>query len=244
MKKAIGFWTGLALGVLLAIMAPARADTIFQSALLPPGYPVGPYDVPTGYSISSDVFQGVRFTTMQDLIITGLGVRAGISEGRGNELLFLALVPLASPTAFPTSPTLPNAIFHGVFTPPKRINGGRVGSADGAVPTNFLLPAGSYSLIAGSGLFGATGEGYAPTNNVQLGYTGYFFYASYNSRFNGGFNNEPGVKVRFFVEGHDVPAVVPATAPEPGTLALLATGGLPLLGFWHRRRQPEEAETT
>jgi hypothetical protein len=243
MRKAIGLRLGLALGVLLATIAPTRAETIFQSALLPPNFPIGDPPV-SGGSIDPDVFVGVRFTTAQDLIITGLGMRASVTEGLGNELLFLALTPLSSPSAFPSSPTLSDAIFHSLFAPPKWINGNRVGSADGMVSTHFLLPAGNYALIGGSGLFGATGSGGFTSTNVDIGYEGQFFWSVFNNAHqdNGFSNSFREWPARFFVEGHAVPTAVPASTPEPGTLALLATGGLPLLGFW-RQRRAETART-
>jgi hypothetical protein len=103
-----------------------------------------------------------------------------------------------------------------------------VAASDTTLTTHFLLHAGSYSLIAGSGLFGATGFGFAPKNNVNGSTQQFFYYQPGNRWVQNGFQNDPTLNLRFFVEGHPV-------APEPGSLALLALGGLPLLACWRRR---------
>jgi hypothetical protein len=204
----------LVLALLLVCGAKANADILFESAQ------IGELGANGGADISAWQFLGVRFTTTQDETVTGLGIHAGVSRASkiGNGMIFLAITPLSSPGGFPKTLTLDDAILDGLLSPP-------FPSADVSLPTDFLLPAGDYALVAGAGSFGATGDAFAPQDNEDIGTPRYFFYSAQNGLFvDGGIRD-----IRFFVEGHPV-------TPEPSSTALLATGMFPLLGFLSRRK--------
>src|SRR5690606_14819559 len=45
-----------------------------------------------------------------------------------------------------------------------------------SVATDFILPAGNWSIVVGSNQAGATASAVAPDNNVNIGTPGYFFF--------------------------------------------------------------------
>ena len=148
--------------------------------------------------------------------------------------IFLALVPANTSNSgifntpdLPLDFTLSDALYHTAFTGPAT-------NADVAAATSFVLPAGTYDLIAGSGAFGTSGEGFvtegetligSPTLVVgepafQLGGSGSqetFYSQAGNYNFTG----------RFFVAG--VPAVPEASTPV-SLGVMLGLGGLALVG--------------
>ncbi len=137
-----------------------------------------------GFSLTSSQFLGVRFTTTQSLTITSLGGHYQASSGTH----FVAIVPIDTATNLPFTTTLSDAVGFVVTTFP-------ASSAEVTLPTSFTLPAGSWAIIVGSGRFGASGFGAAPSNNTDIGTPGYFFFNGTGWQ-NGGFS-----RVRMFVKG-------------------------------------------
>lgn len=149
-------------GLMLPVFFPfhrAHATIILERASL------GQTGFPGGFGVNNGQFWGARFATAQDFIVTDLRIHAG---GFGS--LFFAINPLNPITNFPNSLTLNDAVFAGLinFPPSAGFNNPAL-SDELSLSTNFLLPAGNYSVIAGSGLFGATGAGFAPDNNTDIG---------------------------------------------------------------------------
>ncbi len=172
------------------VCCPAQSQVIYQSAI------AGPL-ANTGLFVDNSQILGVRFTTTQAYRVTN--IRFNVS---GNGTLFAAINPLNAATPFPANRNLSDAVFATTFTP-----AGGVSSVL-AIPAHAVLFPGTYSLLIGSGLFGATGNGLAPSNATDIG-TPRYFYSNLNGFIDGGFSS-----ALFEVEG------VP-TVPEPGSVALL-----------------------
>jgi len=202
-------------GLALMSMAvlPAKAATLHESATFSDSSS-------GGYTLSTEQFLASRFTLSQSSTVTAIGGGIG-----GNGTLFGAIIPLSSPTETPSylPYDLPSyALGFTVFNAP-------FGTADFTTPLSLSLNAGTYALVFGSGLFGATGSGFMGLTGVDFPIASYFF-ATINNGFNT-FTNGGFSQTRFVVEG-DL-----STVPLPAALPLYATG-LGIAGFvaWRRKR--------
>jgi hypothetical protein len=125
--------------------------------------------------------------------------------------LFGAIVPLAPGAALPGD-VASTAVAHTVFTP----NGG-----DQTVSISGLLAPGTYALIFGAGLFGATGSSGLVSGQTALGTPS--------------FVQVDGSGASAFTDDTLRFVVLATPVPEPATAALWAAGAL-LLGLASRRR--------
>jgi hypothetical protein len=177
--------------------SPAPAVIIYESATL------GTTGVAFGTSISSTQFFGARFSVDQTVTVTDIG---GHILATGD--LFGAIVSLSGPTAFPTGSPFDIGEVLGVtvFTP-------GFPSSDFRTPLSVALTPGDYALVFGSGLFGATGGGSMPTNNVPIPGGSRFVWngPAWSESGIGGFTH------RFVVEG---------VIPEASSAILFAIGTL------------------
>jgi hypothetical protein len=219
-RQTLSLLFSLAVGSLL-LGAPARADTLLQTATL------GPTGQGLLFStvIDSINYVGARFQTTQSFTLTDVQIHAA-TFGTGNNLLFAAIVPVTSLSSFPSSTLIANSNpveFH-TFTAPVS------NSALITIPFTGSLPAGFFALVFGSGEFGATGGGIATQNNPDIGSPAYLVKLS-NQYFNVG---APNFHDMFFAV-HGTTGVASA-APEPASLALLTLSGLPVVGAVIRRR--------
>jgi hypothetical protein len=182
----------------IATNARATPSFLFQSATL--GDPQS-----GGISIIPEQIIGVRFQLGTAVQIEQIGGAFG-GESGGNRQLVGALVSLSSLSDFPDSRNLstPDVLTHVNFIP--HLNS----TEEISVPiTPITLSPGTYALVFTSGLFGATGTGFASWSNNDLGSPSYFSRTDpdsfwQNSTFNG---------TRMFVIG---------TVPEPGSFTLMA----------------------
>ncbi|MFN7132806.1 MAG: thrombospondin type 3 repeat-containing protein, partial [Myxococcales bacterium] len=167
----------LAATLVVAPDASAQTTTIFESASM------GPAGQSGGWSIGSYQYLGVRFTTSEAKSITSIG---GHFQGTGSG--FVAIIAINPSTSLPVTSTISQAQFHALFP---FVNP----SAETSIATNFVLPAGTWGLVFGSGQVGAGGSGSAPGNNPDIGSPGYFFWNG-SAWQNGGYNG-----ARFFIRG-------------------------------------------
>jgi hypothetical protein len=187
------------LAALLALGVTRRADaaTIFESGAL------GPTGVTwddlvnqnvLGVNVNPDVFNGVRFEVSVPVIVSEVG--GHFASPLGGDF-FGAIVQLDDPNDFPDSGDLSTPDVLGVAT--------LVFPAPSAeVFGNLTLPLdpGWYALVFGSGLFGTTGAGGAPLNNLDIGTPSYIGFQE-----NSGWTNRPDIldNKSFVVNGRIVP---------------------------------------
>jgi hypothetical protein len=115
----------------------------------------------SGSSISTAQFVGWRFQTTQTLTVDHVGGHLlSIPDEPGD--IFAAIVRLPSITSVPAgAPFNPDEIVATTtFTPP-------FPSAEVFTPLSTTLTPGAYTLVFGTGLFGATGEAAAPNFDDQ-----------------------------------------------------------------------------
>jgi hypothetical protein len=220
----------------LVCIAEANADPLLETA--PQGTTNG------GTSVYDMQFLGARFTLTDDYRVTSIG---GHFKGEANtdRSLFLAVVALAEPLALPSLSDLSAPIFAATFIAPYNDAGPYPNQVpDTLVDVSLDLRAGSYALIAGSGLFGATGAGWMPTSGPIQPLPWYF---AWNGNFpDSDFRDLDEQPVRFLVNGEPCssfpgggqtggcfPGPGPFPASEPSTLALVASA---LLWTIRRRR--------
>ena len=121
-----------------------------------------------------------------------------------------------NPSALPSGPLDEIAVAAVTFTLPI------FPDADVSIPLSVQLQPGTYGIIFGSGLFGATGVGSMPMDNIDLPGASYFVFNSQGH----GWTDDSFSKTRFVVYGEVV--------PEPSTCLLLMTA---LLGLAVTRRR-------
>jgi hypothetical protein len=160
----------------------AGADIIYETATLGPTGITG-----NGFGIYTNQFLGTRFFVSTTFTTSRIG---GHLYSGSNNHIFGALVSLGYSTDFPNSMNLstPDVLGTALLTCPNL-------SAEVSAPLSVQLAPGYYSLVFGTGLFGATGGGGAPSNNIDIDSPSLFFSNGENwieGQFSG---------VRFFVEG-------------------------------------------
>jgi hypothetical protein len=142
---------GMAMFSLFAAMPCAHGFTLFESATLGPTGPT-----PGGLEVSSLQFVGVRFqvSQMATTSVVGGHLYETPFQPLGNHQIFGALVELSGPNDVPDSFDLstPDVLSTTLLTLSPL-------SGDVSAPLSETLTAGWYTLIFGSGLFGATGHG-------------------------------------------------------------------------------------
>ena len=180
----------------------AKAATIFESGTLgPTGIPQG--SVPAT-NVNTHVYTGVRFQLTQSVLTTQIG---GHFVDRNNGSFFGAIVALDNENDFPDSGDFSTPDFLG-----STILDFPVPSAEVFGNLSLSLNPGWYALVFGSGHFGTTGDGAAPSNNHNIGnpdYIGFQTGAGWGSRLSGR---------RFVITGTII--------PEPATLLLIFLAGL------------------
>jgi hypothetical protein len=185
-------------------LASAKADTIYESALLGP-------QSDTGAWIGAEQFVGTRFHLANPTEVQQVG-GAFFSSGT----IFGGIFALSGPTAFPSGnpfdvAPLALTVFEAQYSP---------FDWDIRTPLNVTLAPGDYALVFGSGLYGATGVGSASTINIDvpgsscLWWNGWYTpgasWLDWDPAFNGA--------MRFVVEG--------VTVPEPGGMGIFALGAV------------------
>lgn len=202
------FRIAVALCLLSAASAvPSKAAIVFESASFS--------GIDTGeYIVQADRFIGAAFTISQTTSITGIGAQFG---GFPAGTIFAAIVPLSSPTGFPS--LLPDqlagaSIADVVFSVPGGIH-------DLTEPLSVTLAPGNYGLVFGSGVFGADGFAGLGDGNDTIG-SPFFFQSLFSDEWQP--QNPQGIRV--FVLGSAV--------PEPATWAEMVLG-FAGLGFAFRQ---------
>ncbi len=215
--------TGVIFALCVTIPCSSFAEYALESATLGP-VGVGGAAL-RGYTVDSVQYVGARFHLAAPFQVDHIGGVLADPTFNDNRQIFGAIVgigaggdgfPPASMSAFvPLAET--------TFVVP-------FFSADLSVPLAVTLPAGDYSLIFGSGRFGATGNAALTTTNPETAQASYFFGDHT-------FIGDPGTwsddaiahNMRFTVTGSSV-------VPEPSSLILAAMGAISLAAWGWRRR--------
>ena len=225
---SLSLTSALRVGTALAALAlahPASADVLLQTATLDPGAIAAANSLVLqgdgttagdGFSGGSH-FIGADFTVAGPTQLTDIGASfVNTAQQAATGPIFGAIVEVDPVTGLPTqdvenlaSITLAEA----VFTP----------DADGdtTVPLSASLQPGTYGLVFGSGLFGATGVADLLSGNDIVGSPSIF-----ENDFAPFAQDPSDIDVRLFADG---------TVPEPGSLPLLLSASLLLASLARRR---------
>lgn len=220
--------------VSLGAVGIAQAVTL-ESAKLGSTGQTGGYQISFSPVNNAAQFPGWKFQLDTTFEITSVGGHLGISDP--NKTLFAAIVDLNSPDALPQGePFAPGDILASTTFSPT------YPSSDIKTPLSVTLSPGTYGLVFGGGLFGATGgeflqEGFIPTSNSSVPGATYFDYTCCVS-----FAGEPyrGIwrtsnflnNARFVVEGIPISAV---PISEPLSVSSTAVAGA--IALWLKRKQ-------
>ena len=131
------------LHVVLCAPLPVNAQAVFFESATPPT------DYGVGWTINATSWRGALFSTTETQRVTAMGGSFG-----GPGPLFLAVFPTAG--GFPPNPPSTADAHPGsleIVTPEF------LPTADFRVVTDFVLPAGDWAIVLGSGEAGATGNG-------------------------------------------------------------------------------------
>jgi hypothetical protein len=184
-----------------------------------------------GDGLYTTQWMGARFEVMQRTRITSVGGHLWGAEP-GPNTLFAAIVALSGPASVPYTGTstdpyvgLPSqtVLAHTVFDLPS------YQSSHITLPLSVTVDQGTYALVFGSGLYGATGFGAMPRNNPSSPGTASFF-GWWESGFRTWSWNEhfgSALTARFVVEGDAV--------PEPSCCLLVPIAGLALVSLRRHR---------
>jgi hypothetical protein len=213
-----------------ACAVPALADvTLYQSSTLNPAA-LGEDNT---FALQGDgttagdgffggsLFFGADFSVTQTVTISGIGAmfadtaQQSQSGSQGNGSIFGAIVQVDPATGLPTQPveSLASIVLgHVVFTP--------VTDGDTTAPLSLVLQPGTYGVVFGSGLFGATGVADLLAGNNPVGSPSIFVnnFAPFAA-------DPSDTDVRLFVNA----------VPEPGSIAMLFTSGLMFAAARRRR---------
>jgi hypothetical protein len=172
-----------------------------------------------GSAVGTSQYVGVRFQATATAYVLELGGHFG---GIPEASIFGAIAEISGPTGLPNLSALdtdPAVIGSSVFAVPRA-------SEVVWAPLSAELQSGQwYALIFGGGLFGSTGNAYAPYVDVSENtFVSSFWYSPTN-----GFLGQVDSTLGYFgIRG------APVSVPEPGTLSLLGAG---LLTICVRRRR-------
>lgn len=203
--KKLSMATAGAAFISLSTVSTAQAVSLTSAAL-------GSTGETSGFSINDEQFLGWRFQLDNTFQVTAVGGNLGAT---GN--IFGAIVSTNGPNEVPQgNPFLPGEVLASTTFNPDSL------SSDTRAPLSVRLGPGNYELIFGSGLFGATGSGFMPSNNSDFPSSTYFYYSSRTfggSWIDGGISN-----TRFVVEANAVPE--PSSALGTLTFSALSAGYL------------------
>jgi hypothetical protein len=197
--------------IALMTAAPAMSDTLYASSgyVNNNGAEVGDY----AFDNTSSSLIAATFTLAQQSHVTGVGgVFTQFGDGGS---IFASLIAAPAAQTSVTAGSLPGlSLANAVFTPPED-------GSDATTPLSVTLSPGTYELVFGSGLFGATGySGLASGMNGQ---------ASLLQTVDGGASWDAlNDSVRVTVSGNVVPL--------PAALPLLCSGLAAGFGLMRRRR--------
>jgi hypothetical protein len=199
--------------ITLKAASPIQAVTLASAALGPTGQNIGTFIAPFQ-------FHGWRFNLDRPFQVTEIGGHLSsvtVFPGDPVEPIFSAIIRLDYPDSLPKgNPFLSEEVIASTTFIPNEL------SSDLRVPLSATLNPGTYGLVFGSGLFGATGSALMPLNNPSFPDSTYFTYFSI-----GVWDNDLFISnARFVVEGNPITKTVPESSSRLGlvTFAFLGIG--------------------
>ncbi len=205
--------------ITLQAVNPIQAVTLASAELGSTGQNIGTFIAPFQ-------FQGWRFNLDTPFEVKEIGGHistVGDVVTPPNEPIFGAIVQLNNSNALPEgNPFLPEEVVASTTFIPTEL------SSDIRVPLSVTLNPGSYGLVFGSGLFGATGLALMPLNNTSFPDSTYFTYSSVGTWG----DNTLSPNLRFVVEGNQTIA----STPEPSSIVgFLILGSLGISSIFYRK---------
>ncbi len=193
-----------------ALAAPVSAETYLQTATA--GNPsTGSYSIYGDGTNAGSNFIGATFALSNTATIADVGATFdGYASGDPIFAAIVSVPSLAGVPAFAPSALAGNALAETTFTP---------SAGDVSVALPVTLAAGTYAVVFGSGLFGATGTVGLADGNTTIGTPNIFASLTDSS---------------FSSYGYDTGIRIYVDAPEPTTLALFCFA-VAALGFTRRR---------